>query len=351
MALSLEGGDPAKVLDRIHIPADLRQEISERLTAYFFLLSPTPASIRLSSPRARISWCGRSHTGNGRGRTAGDRYKAAATKKANPKQATGRADDACGRWKPRIATSPAEHGPSFAKCCACSTTIDETAQSPRTNRGDRRGARWRAFGGSLSGFVAILGFTTAGIVGAALACFGLAFLVAAGFVSVSRGSTAAVAGVTLANTMKSSPSERIAELTLVSATMSEEPAVNRSEISWRRSAGIWMRSSTLAGSPPSRLIAIQRASPLSGANPNAVKTCVPRLRSGSRNAIGASRTRRKSCLTNRCPAGGSGLPATAWTFFASSAEKAPVSRRPFAFWNALMAVCVSSPSRPENSAA
>ena len=71
------------------------------------------------------------------------------------------------------------------------------------------------FGGSLSGFVAILGFTTAGIVGAALACFGLAFLVAAGFVSVSRGSTAGVAGVTFANTMKSSPSERIAELTLV----------------------------------------------------------------------------------------------------------------------------------------
>ena len=94
------------------------------------------------------------------------------------------------------------------------------------------------FGGSLSGFVAILGITTADVVGAALACFGLAFLVAAGFVSVSRGSTAAVAGVTLANTMKSSPSERIAELTLVSATMSEEPAVNRSDISWRRSAGI-----------------------------------------------------------------------------------------------------------------
>ena len=33
MAISLEGGDPAKVLDRIQIPADLRQEISERLTA------------------------------------------------------------------------------------------------------------------------------------------------------------------------------------------------------------------------------------------------------------------------------------------------------------------------------
>ena len=33
MAISLEGGDPAKVLDRIQIPDDLRQEISERLTA------------------------------------------------------------------------------------------------------------------------------------------------------------------------------------------------------------------------------------------------------------------------------------------------------------------------------
>ncbi len=32
MAVSLDGGDPAKVLDRIQIPDDLRQEISERLT-------------------------------------------------------------------------------------------------------------------------------------------------------------------------------------------------------------------------------------------------------------------------------------------------------------------------------
>ncbi len=111
MAISLEGGDPAKVLDRIQIPADLRQEISERLTAgsslivadtsvnsailsegedFVVLAKVTPATAAVEPPETDT--------------------KPATTKKAKPKQAKA-APTAPTVTKPRIATKPAPKEP------------------------------------------------------------------------------------------------------------------------------------------------------------------------------------------------------------------------------------------------
>ena len=104
MAISLEGDDPAKVLDRIQIPDDLRQEISERLTSgsslivadtsvnsailsegedFVVLAKVTPATAAVEPREADPS--------------------PATTKKAKPKQAKA----APTATKPTIATKPA----------------------------------------------------------------------------------------------------------------------------------------------------------------------------------------------------------------------------------------------------
>jgi hypothetical protein len=99
------------------------------------------------------------------------------------------------------------------------------------------------------------------------------------------------------HTMKSSFSRRSAELTLVSAMISDEPGVNRAEISLRTSSGISTRSSTSTESSPSRLTANHGVLVLPGGDVIAVKTWVPSVRSGLRRATGMSKTLRKSCRT------------------------------------------------------
>ena len=130
------------------------------------------------------------------------------------------------------------------------------------------------------------------------------------FVSTLARDGSTLAGPLSAQTKKSSPSSKIAESSLVSATISEEPGVSLSEINRRASCGISIRSRVLAESPPFQLNAIQRALVSPGSNGKTAYKCVPSGSPGSRKVIGAVNTRLNLCLTKRRPSGSLDRPAT-----------------------------------------
>ena len=96
MAISLEGGDPAKVLDRIQIPADAPsgdfRAIDGRLLAH---CRRHERQFGYPLGGRGFHGVGQSHTGNGRGRTAGDRSKAGDDQESQTETGQGRADYAC----------------------------------------------------------------------------------------------------------------------------------------------------------------------------------------------------------------------------------------------------------------
>ena len=113
MAISLEGGDPAEVLDRIQIPANLRQEISERLTAGSSLIvADTSVNSAILSQGEDFMVLAKVTPA-----TAGEpretETKAGATKKAKPKQAKA-APTTPAVVKPRIATKLLREPPKRA---------------------------------------------------------------------------------------------------------------------------------------------------------------------------------------------------------------------------------------------
>ena len=111
MAISLEGGDPAKVLDRIQIPAELRQEISERLTAGSSLIvADTSVNSAILSEGEDFMVLAKVTPATAAVEPRETDPKPAATKKAKPKQAKA-APTTPAVVKPRIATKPALREP------------------------------------------------------------------------------------------------------------------------------------------------------------------------------------------------------------------------------------------------
>jgi lipoprotein-anchoring transpeptidase ErfK/SrfK/peptidoglycan hydrolase-like protein with peptidoglycan-binding domain len=111
MAISLEGGDPAKVLDRIQIPADLRQEISERLTAGSSLIvADTSVNSAILSEGEDFMVLAKVTPATAAVEPQETDPKPATTKKAKPKQAKA-APTTPALAKPRIATKPALNEP------------------------------------------------------------------------------------------------------------------------------------------------------------------------------------------------------------------------------------------------
>jgi hypothetical protein len=80
----------------------------------------------------------------------------------------------------------------------------------------------------------------------------------------------ATLALSLDTTRKSPPLGRLAELMLVSAMISVDAGVSFSSIHWRTSGGNSIRSSVLAASSPSTVIAIHFAEVSAGANFSAV---------------------------------------------------------------------------------
>ena len=114
MAISLEGGDPAKVLDRIQIPADLRQEISERLTAGSSLIvADTSVNSAILSEGEDFVVLAKVTPATAAVEPRETDPKPAATKKAKPKQAKA-APMRPTVVKPRIATQPLRETPKRA---------------------------------------------------------------------------------------------------------------------------------------------------------------------------------------------------------------------------------------------
>ena len=114
MAISLEGGDPAKVLDRIQIPADLRQEISERLTAGSSLIvADTSVNSAILSEGEDFMVLAKVTPATAAVEPRETDPKPAATKKAKPKQAKA-APTMPAVVKPRIATKPLREPPKRA---------------------------------------------------------------------------------------------------------------------------------------------------------------------------------------------------------------------------------------------
>ena len=114
MAISLEGGDPAKVLDRIQIPADLRQEISERLTAGSSLIvADTSVNSAILSEGEDFMVLAKVTPATAAVEPRETDTKPAATKKAKPKQAKA-APTTPAVVKPRIATKPLREPPKRA---------------------------------------------------------------------------------------------------------------------------------------------------------------------------------------------------------------------------------------------
>ncbi len=114
MAISLEGGDPAKALDRIQIPADLRQEISERLTAGSSLIvADTSVNSAILSEGEDFVVLAKVTPATAAVEPRETDPKPAATKKAKPKQAKA-APMRPTVVKPRIATQPLRETPKRA---------------------------------------------------------------------------------------------------------------------------------------------------------------------------------------------------------------------------------------------
>ena len=106
MAISLEGGDPTKVLDRIQIPDDLRQEISVRLTAGSSLIvADTSVNSAILSEGEDFVVLAKVTPATAAVEPRETDPKSAMTKKLKPKQAKA-APAAPMATKPRIATKP-----------------------------------------------------------------------------------------------------------------------------------------------------------------------------------------------------------------------------------------------------
>ncbi len=114
MAISLEGGDPAKALDRIQIPADLRQEISERLTAGSSLIvADTSVNSATLSEGEDFVVLAKVTPATAAVESRETDPKPAATKKAKPKHAKA-APMRPTVVKPRIAAQPLRETPKRA---------------------------------------------------------------------------------------------------------------------------------------------------------------------------------------------------------------------------------------------